>query len=300
MKSTDRDDYQDTPRPLAGMAKDFADSARIEPHCHPRAQLTWAASGVMTVTAARGTWVVPPNRALWIPAKTEHAIRMSGPVAMRAVYVDAVVAAAVAKDCKVILVSPLLRALMLELVAAPVDYDESGRMGHVAALFLDEIRALDAQPLHIPMPRDKRLLRVCEALLRAPARRDTLDQWSNAAGASSRTLARLFERETGMRFIDWRHQVRLAEGLVRLAHGHDVAAVARAEALPEEALPERPARPLGPSRDTLAAMMGVVVGEIARENELPQSLLVPRNALDRVAREIPSTRPASSTERPPN
>lgn len=67
-----------------------------------------------------------------------------------------------------------------------------------------------------------------------------------------------------------------------------VEAVARAEALPEDALPERPARPLGSSRDTLAALMGVVVGEIAREHELPQSLLVPRAALDRVAREIPN------------
>jgi AraC-like DNA-binding protein len=228
MKSTDRADYQDTPRPLAGMAKEFPDGFRIEPHSHPRAQLTWAAKGVMTVTAARGTWVVPPNRALWIPAGTEHAIRMSGPVAMRAIYVDRGVAAAVAEVCKVVLVSALLRALMLELVAAPLDYDETGRWGHVAALFLDEIRMLDAQPLHIPMPRDKRLLRVCEALLRDPARRDTLEEWSATAGASSRTLARLFERETGMRFVDWRHQVRLAEALVRLAQGRDVAAAARA------------------------------------------------------------------------
>ncbi len=69
-----------------------------------------------------------------------------------------------------------------------------------------------------------------------------------------------------------------------------LAAVARAEALPEDALPERPMRPLGSSRDTLAALMGVVVGEIAREHELPQSLLVPRAALDRVAREIPNNR----------
>ncbi len=126
MKSIDRDDYQTTPRPLAGMAKDFADGFWIEPHCHPRAQLSWALSGVMTVTAACGTWVVPPNRALWIPAGTEHEIRMSGAVAMRAIYVDPAVAATVAAECKVILVSPLLRALMLELVAAPLDYDESG------------------------------------------------------------------------------------------------------------------------------------------------------------------------------
>jgi AraC-like DNA-binding protein len=227
MKSADRDDYQDTPRPLAGMAKDFVDGAAIEPHRHPRAQLTWAVSGVMTVTADRGTWVVPPNRALWIPAETEHAIRMSGPVAMRAVYLDRKVAASVADDCKVILVSPLLRALMLELAAAPLDYDENGRMGHVAALFLDEIRTLRAQPLHLPMPRDRRLRRVCEVLLREPARRETLEGWSAIAGASSRTLARLFARETGMRFSDWRQQARLAAALVLLAQRRDVAAAAR-------------------------------------------------------------------------
>ena len=228
MKSTDREDYQDTARPLAGMAKDFADGFSIEPHSHPRAQLTWALSGVMTVTAPRGSWVVPPNRALWIPARTRHAIRMSGAVAMRAIYVDPAVAGAAGAECKVIPVSPLLRALMLELVAAPLDYDEGGRTGHVAALLLDEIRVLEALPLYIPMPGDRRLLRVCEALLRDPGRRDTLDEWAVFAGASSRTLARLFERETGMRFVDWRHQVRLAEALARLAQKEDVTSVARA------------------------------------------------------------------------
>jgi AraC-like DNA-binding protein len=228
VKSANRDDYQQTLRPLAGMAKDFADGDWIEPHAHPRAQLTWALSGLMTVTAAQGSWVVPPNRALWIPAETRHAIRMSGAVAMRAVYVDAAVAGVAGAACKVIPVSPLLRALMLELVAAPLDYDEAGRIGHVAALLLDEIQALDALPLHIPMPADRRLLRVCEALLREPARRDTLDEWALSAGASSRTLTRLFEREIGMGFVDWRHQVRLAEALARLAQKQDVAAVARA------------------------------------------------------------------------
>ena len=89
-------------------------------------------------------------------------------------------------------------------------------------------RVLDAQPLHVPMPADKRLRRVCDALLRDPARRETLDAWSEIAGASSRTLARLFEHETGMRFVAWRHQVRLAEALVKLAQGQDVAAAARA------------------------------------------------------------------------
>ncbi len=227
MKSTDPADYQETPRPFAGMAKDFADGFSNAPHSHRRAQLTWAVCGVMTVTAAPGAWIVPPNRALWIPGGTVHEIRMSGRVAMRALYVEPEIARPLGDACKVIMVSPLLRELLLEIVAAPLDYDETSRMGHVAALVLDEIRALDAQPLHLPMPRDRRLRVVCESLLNNPARPETLEAWSDTAGGSSRTLARLFAKETGMRFVDWRRQARLAQALVGLASGQNVASVSR-------------------------------------------------------------------------
>jgi ribonuclease D len=81
---------------------------------------------------------------------------------------------------------------------------------------------------------------------------------------------------------------RLDAGARRSLGAAIVEAVARGEAIPEEDLPRRPERPLGQSRDTLAAVMGVIVGEIARENDLPQSLLVPRSALERIARELPA------------
>jgi AraC-like DNA-binding protein len=77
------------------------------------------------------------------------------------------------------------------------------------------------------MPHDKRLRVVCNALAQEPGREETLEQWSQTAGASSRTLARLFATETGMRFVDWRQQARLATALVRLAEGTPVASVAR-------------------------------------------------------------------------
>jgi len=86
-------------------------------------------------------------------------------------------------------------------------------------------------------------------------------------------------------------QLRRLEAGVRRQFGQAIVdAVARAEALPEADLPQRPQRPLGTSRDTLASVMGVLVGEIARMHELPQSLLVSRASLERVAREIPSDR----------
>jgi AraC-like DNA-binding protein len=147
---------------------------------------------------------------------------------MRFLFIEPGAACGLGDVCKVVLMSGLLRELVQEAVRAPFDYDGNGRVGHIEALVLDEIRTLDAQPLRLPMPRDKRLQVVCEALLRNPGRRETLEEWCDIAGASSRTLARLFASETGMRFVDWRQQARLSEALVQLAEGKDVASIARA------------------------------------------------------------------------
>jgi AraC-like DNA-binding protein len=181
----------------------------------------------MTVSAAEAAWIVPPQRALWIPAGIVHSIRMSGTVAMRTLYIEPDAAHALPKDCKIVLMTGLLRELVLEAVRSPLDEDRNGRMSHVEALILDEIGTLSAETLSLPMPRDRRLRTICEALLNKPGREETLEQWSDKAGASSRTLARLFAGETGMRFVDWRRQARLAAALVRLAEGEDVASVAR-------------------------------------------------------------------------
>ena len=109
-------------------------------------------------------------------------------------------------------VSPLLRELVLALIEEPVIYDEQGRGGAVAFL-IAEIANARRLPFVIPMPRDPRLLRVCNALLADPASTLALDGWVDTAGASVRTLARLFEKELGLSFITWRQRVRFHNAL---------------------------------------------------------------------------------------
>ncbi|MGH7122929.1 MAG: AraC family transcriptional regulator [Stellaceae bacterium] len=225
-RSTNRDDYQRVPRPVAAMAKDFPSGFLIAPHSHPRAQLIYAADGVMRVISPLGAWVVPPFRAVWIPAGIEHEVRMSGPVAMRTLYVDPRAAPPALTACTVIEVAPLLRALILRAVEEPIEYDEHGAAGLVMVLILAELARATAVPLRIPLPSDARLGALCRALLDDPAEGATLDDWAERVGASARTLARLFQRETGMGFTQWRQQVRLAEAVGRLAKGDSVAEIA--------------------------------------------------------------------------
>lgn len=220
------DDFQAVPRPLAAMAKDYPHGWVNDWHRHRRAQLVYASSGVMTISTPHGVWVVPPNRALWIPAATDHHIVMSGRVTMRTLYIEPEAAAGLPTTCGVVAVSGLLRELILRAVEMPLLYDEAGPDGRLAALILDELRVLPALPLHLPSPRDARLRRLCEAVRDNPGDGRTLDEWGAAVGASARTLARLFRKETGMTFAAWRAQARLLAALARLAAGGKVTSVA--------------------------------------------------------------------------
>lgn len=213
-------------RPTVGFAQDFPNGHRIRRHRHAEAQLIYAASGVMTVSTAVGRWVVPPQRALWMPAQVPHAIRMTGAVHMRTLYFDPATVSHAPASCGVVPVTPLLRELILRVIAFAQPYPLDGREARLVAVLHDEIAATPLAPLHLPMPRDRRLLAVTAQLLADPADQRTLTAWSRSAGASARTLARLFQAETGISFARWRQQARLLRALELLGAGAAVTSVA--------------------------------------------------------------------------
>jgi len=214
------------PQAVVAFRRDLEDGQRIAPHRHRRAQLVYASRGVMTVTTSDGAFVVPPQRAVWMPGGREHQIDARGAVAMRTVYVESDAAPGLPKQVCVLHVTPLLRELILAAVKAPQPYEPESPESRLMDVILDQIRALPAAPLSLPMPRDRRLRRITEALRADPADARGLEAWAREAGASARTLARLFRTETGMSFGAWRQQVRLLRALEKLAAGEAVTSVA--------------------------------------------------------------------------
>jgi len=181
---------------------------------------------VMSVHTEEGTWVVPPERAVWVGRGIVHAIQMSGDVEMRTVYLDTERIDNLPSGCCVVNVSPLLRELILRGVAFEQPYKESGPEARLAAVLIDELRSAPEEPLHLPALSDTRAQKIAAALRENPADSRSLEEWSKGAGASERTLARLFRDETGMTFGAWRQQVRLVAALERLAGGQPVTKVA--------------------------------------------------------------------------
>lgn len=211
--------FETASRPLVGFAENYAAGLRTGLHAHPRAQLLYAVSGVMRVETPSVAYVVPPTTALFLAANVPHSVTMDGPVAMRELFLreDAVARAAI--RTAVIVVSPLLRELILAACAEPLDWALSGRGYHLTELALDEIARATPLPLGLPMPRDPRLCRVVLALRGRPSDLRGLDELAVMAGASSRTLARLFRAETGLGFRQWRQQMRMTEALNALVTG---------------------------------------------------------------------------------
>ena len=214
------------PQAVIALALDEPDGHRIPLHWHSRAQLLYASAGVMTVTTESGVWVLPPLRAMWIPAFTEHRIRASGPLSMRTLYVRPEAGRDFPPDCRIVSVSPLLRELIVYSTTLPRFYEPGGHAEHVMRLILDLIRFSDPVPLDLPIPRDARLRRMFDELSTHPAEGRTLEQWGLRVGATGRTLSRLFRAETGMSFHQWRQQLRLLEALRLLGRGEPITNVA--------------------------------------------------------------------------
>jgi len=212
------------PRPVVALADEYP-AAFVDPrHAHARAQLLYAASGVMSVVTDHASFVIPPQRAIWVPAGAFHEVTCRSPVSVRTLYIDA--GHDLPGECRVFEVSELLRALILEAMTLPREYDAAGRDGRIVELILDSIRAPSTVHLGASMPADPRLLRVCQAIVADPTRDDTLDQWAALACMSRRTFTRAFREQLGVSLAEWRQHVRLLEALSRLACGQPITSIA--------------------------------------------------------------------------
>jgi AraC-like DNA-binding protein/quercetin dioxygenase-like cupin family protein len=232
----------DAQRPVRAKRLHLSTDTRVVPHHHACAQIALSATGVVRMTMADGSFIVPPSRALWIPPGVEHAVSVVENAELLTLYLHqprgrfgpqvARALDAPWRECRVLEVSPLLRALALELDSRPdarglaLSADELQREKRLSALLFDELRRARPVPLGIALPREKRLRALCEAVLDDPTRHATLEAWAFDAGASPRTVARLFRSELHTSFVQWRQQVLLARAVTLAARKLPMASIA--------------------------------------------------------------------------
>ncbi|MGK9174082.1 helix-turn-helix transcriptional regulator [Yokenella regensburgei] len=213
-------------RPFVPYARDYVHGESEPWHYHDCAQLLHILTGVVRVETAAGCWVVPPGRGVWLPAGTQHAIRITGNVAARTLFIDPLARADLPASCQIVQITPLLRELIVAAFSLEEAYRPGSRDERIYELVLDEIRGMQALPFWLPEPQSDTLRKLCQQI------RDAIVQpWSAPAaasliGTSEKTLNRHFQQQTGLTFSEWVRRAKLMEALVRLALGHSVLRVA--------------------------------------------------------------------------
>ncbi|MCP1506963.1 AraC-like DNA-binding protein/mannose-6-phosphate isomerase-like protein (cupin superfamily) [Pseudomonas marginalis] len=207
-------------------ATDYADNWVIPEHSHEKHQLLYATEGVMVVHSAQNQWTVPPNRGFWMPCGHVHSLRCVGALKMRSVFVRPASFPNLPSETKAVSISPLLSELIKASVSLKPPYAEDSRDARIMHLILDELALLPALPLSLPQPADPRIRRICLALQDDPGDASTVADWSERLGLDQTTIQRLFRRETGLTFGQWRQQARLLLALERIAVGEKIIDVA--------------------------------------------------------------------------
>ena len=194
----------------------------IETHTHDRGQLLCIISGNMRVVTDEGSWITPPGQACWIPSEANHLVTFTQSSEFRTVSIRPDLLSALPKKCCVIKLSPLLKELILSAVKIGWDYELESHEARIMQLLIERIPLEEEMPFFLPEGHDPRLKRITSAMHENVRIDYTLEYWSKVAGASPRTLARLFNIDMGMSFSTWRQQLCLIRAVEMLLEGQSI------------------------------------------------------------------------------
>ena len=201
------------------IAKTYAKGVRLDTHLHREAQLVYAARGTMQVTTPKGRWLVPPDRAVWVPAGLPHAIDVLADIEMRTLYFDP---AWLKREQRtgslaaefVVRVSALLHQAILALFD---EHNTSERTTLLINLAMLELHQAEDSATFIPLPHEPRCRRAADIVLADPTGDHEIETLAREVGTSARTLSRLFASETQLSFKSWCQRARIAAAIQKLS-----------------------------------------------------------------------------------
>ena len=201
------------------IANRYRKGVRLDTHLHREAQLVYAAEGTMQVTTPKGRWLVPPDRAVWVPALLEHSIDVLADIEMRTLYFDLAWLARQDRsgdfDAEyVVRVSRLLHETILALFDGRNDAE---RTEVLVRLALYELHEAEDSATFIPLPHEPRCRRAADIVLGDPTGAHEIETLARSVGTSARTLSRLFASETQLSFKSWCQRARIAAAIQKLS-----------------------------------------------------------------------------------
>lgn len=219
--------FEPETKPIYWFNDVFPANSWSRPHTHLWGELAFVAQGCIVVCTETCNWLAPPQRAVWIPPGMRHEWYVPCMTRDCSLWIDQRVFMNIPRfgQCHVIELSPLLREIINYLCPKKCNYGNDSN-GRLISVLLDQLLEQQVSCDPLAMPRDHRLVELCTALLTTPGEDISLAQWANRLGMSERNLGRLFRRETGTSFRNWRKLQRMQTAHSRLCKGESVTSVA--------------------------------------------------------------------------
>ncbi len=176
-------------------------------------KLVFAVEGTIHVETARKLHVLPPNRALWVPADDPHPARTLGKAKVRTLYFAPQLR--LQPERHVMDVRQLFRELIAESCRLGPLRADCVRGNALLTLLLEELKTAGTAQTSIAIPQSPWLHQWAMKFLKNPR-----CEWP--AGVSRRTIERRILKETGLTLGQWRQQARALVGLQVLSSGATV------------------------------------------------------------------------------
>lgn len=213
-------------QPIAVVNRQLDIHAWVESHQHDRGQFIYVNSGVIAIVTEDGRYLVPPEQGIWISAKVSHEVITLTKTELTSLYIENSQGVSFSKQCQILKVSSFLKSLLAEAKKIHSDYQWDNTDGRLLRLIRDKILTASSIDLRLPYPKDKRLREVVSRLQKFPALKTDLNSWGKFVGASVRTLSRIFKKETGITYSDWKQRLNIQIAIKQLYQGESIRNIA--------------------------------------------------------------------------
>lgn len=211
---------------LVAIHSDHPNGLSVPNNDHEPVQFLYASRGVMTVNTSHGSWVVPESHAVWIPSNVRHKFEAREHLTLHSLLIKSEMVPDQHEHCRVVVVLALLREAIIYAASFKKAYAPDSHEERLVTIILDLLQKLETVPFLLPAPQDQRLKTIASFLIEHPEDKTPLEAWAERVGATTRTLSRLFRKETGMTFKEWRRQAKIQEAIRLLAAGEQVSSIA--------------------------------------------------------------------------
>lgn len=212
-------------RPVLSLSLDVSETQCADKHAHARAQLIYSSKGTMKIVTRKSIWYVSPNQAIWVPGMNEHQVFFLNDNHIRNIFISPQYAKMLPQRCFALNISSFMRELILKVVGIGNNYKINSAEGRLITVLIDELNAITPTNCSLPLSDEPHLQLVITELLKNPGDTRSINHFAKIACTSSRTLSRLFIKELGLSFGNWRKQLRLINAIEMLDKGFSVSQI---------------------------------------------------------------------------